>query len=215
MQKTKEYYTIKKGNFSNCMHFGHAGGCRFEYSRVFSVFQAGRGDILGISSIPEVSHGGDGRPSAAATCVSAEASLGRRYARIHITLLLGCEHIAAGGPGGQGGEALPCKTQLVPAARSHTPSSAINQVAGISLISYRGEQPEKASTAGQENLDTVPLHVAAGLQRGGPSAVPTSVSFLFIILSPAKCTRIRSSLWKFVVFLMTEQTSHNDFAEPG
>lgn len=53
--------------------------------------------------------------------------------------LMGSEHIAAGGPGGQGGEALPsfrCKTQLVLATCSHTPSSAINHVAGISLISY-------------------------------------------------------------------------------
>lgn len=48
-----------------------------------------------------------------------------------------------------------------------------------------------------------------GLRREGPSADPTSVSFLFIILSPAKCTRSRSLLWKLVVFLMMEQTSQN------
>lgn len=86
MQKMKEYYTIKKGNFANCMHFGHAGGCRLEYSRVFSAFPAGRGNILGMSSTPEVSHGGDGRPSAAATCVSTEALLCRRFAGVHISL---------------------------------------------------------------------------------------------------------------------------------
>lgn len=62
--------------------------------------------------------------------------------------LPGCEHIGAGGPG----RARWCSFALLllrgaagHGRRSHTPSSAINQVR-ISLISYGGEQPGKAST---------------------------------------------------------------------
>lgn len=142
MQKMKEHYTIKKGHFSNCMHFARAGGGGREDSRVFSPFRAGRGNILGMSSTPEVSHGGDGRPSAAATCVSAEALLCRRFAPVRISLFRVVSILPPVGRVGGGGDKVAKLCPPSAARRSwfrshvhtHTPSGAINQVARISLI---------------------------------------------------------------------------------
>lgn len=126
--------------------------------------------------------------------------------------LPGWEHIAAGGPGGQGGEASPsacCKTQLVLAARSHTPSSAINHVARISLISYRGE-PEEASAPPAKKIWTRRRFV-------WPQGSSAEASLLFqrhfhFYSSSFRLPSAQGSevlLWKFVVFLMSEQTSLN------
>lgn len=63
---------------------------------------------------------------------------------------------------------------------------------GNSLISYRGDSPEKVAASaepGQGNLAAALLYVAIRLRRAGQRAPlsPMSVSFLFIIMLPAKC----------------------------
>lgn len=142
--------------------------------------QPGRGNLLGISSTREVSHGGNGWPSAAATC-GGSALL--QICSPSYQPLPGCEPIAAGGLGGRGGETLPsfrCWTQLVASARPHPPSSAINQVARMSLISYGGEQPEEAA---EHRRPRKSGHGAASRGRRASAPRPlccSNVTFIFI-----------------------------------
>lgn len=79
-----------------------------------------------------------------------------------------------------------------PGRRSHTPSHTINQV-GISLISYGGEQPGKASTPAKKIWTRRRSTRPAG---SGEEAVPASPPLLFIILPPAN-SAIRSLLLGF------------------
>lgn len=105
-----------------------------------------------------------------------------------------------------------CPRRLQPRVRAHRAVQSIKLAECHSFATEVSSQGRQACTAGQENVDTAPLRVAAGLQqRGGPSAVPTSLSFLFIVpSSPAKCARIRSLLWKSAVSPTAEQTSGDD-----
>lgn len=135
--------------------------------------------------------------------------------------LPGCEHIVAGGLGGQGGEALPsfrCRMQLVAAARSHTPSSAINQVAGISLISYRGEQAEEA---GEHCWPRKSGHGTASRGRGGFGAkAPLLIQRQFHFYSSsfrlpsAHGSEVCSGNWWFFS-LWNRHLRTPCFAEPG
>lgn len=164
------------------MRFGRAGGCRF---RVFPAFQAGRGTILGMSP------GGVTRRGRSAIC-SRNLQVRRQCARIRITLFRVVSILPPLGRGrGEGGCPSFALLPLQDAAgsgRAFTPGA----VRSIKLPEFHlfpiggSSRRRRAGTAGQENLDAAPLHVAAGLQRGGPSAAPTSLSFVFIILSPAK-----------------------------
>lgn len=67
-----------------------------------------------------------------------------------------------------------------PAAHSHQPSGAINQLGGISLICYRGEQPEKASAHRRPRKSG---HGAASCGRRASARRPlccSNDSFIFI-----------------------------------
>lgn len=168
------------------MHFGHAGGCRFEYKQCFLSFRLAEETFLASPAARRCpTEGTLGHLQPRPACPRRLRSVADTLAFISPSLAEAgsCEHIAAGGPGGQGGQALPsfrCETQLVPATRSHQPNGAINQVGGISLICYRGEQPEKASAHCRPRKSG---HGAASCGRRASARRPlccSNVSFIFI-----------------------------------
>lgn len=184
----------KKANFSNYMHFAHTVGYTYECSWMFSVFQLKgyRGNILGIAS-PLV-HRGAGRPSAglpwpmclqrprsaadalALACLSPSSGLWTYFCRW-------CRRVGWLGRTERQSPALGLlRNAAGPTTRSHTASNTINQVSGISLISYWGEQPEKLHT------QSWPRKVGRGPALCGHQAslsrflyfAVSNVSFIFI-----------------------------------